>query len=181
MSTKSAEEPDAPAAKGGGKKKLVLLAALLLLVAIVAGLWFGGILPPLRGMGKGAHAAADAHGDATGEGADKAAKKEEPAKPPTFLDLPDIVTNLNAGPRRNAFLKLHVKLELEKADDLPVATAALPRLIDLFQTYLREMRPEELKGAAGTYRLREELIARANIAIAPAHIVDVLFLEMLVQ
>ena len=57
----------------------------------------------------------------------------------------------------------------------------MPRLLDLFQTYMREMRPEELRGAAGTYRLREELIARANIAVAPAHIVDVLFTEMLVQ
>ena len=43
------------------------------------------------------------------------------------------------------------------------------------------MRPEELRGSAGTYRLREELITRANIAVAPAHVVDVLFTELLVQ
>ena len=46
----------------------------------------------------------------------------------------------------------------------------MPRLQDLFQTYLREMRPEELRGSAGTYRLREELIARANVAVAPARV-----------
>ena len=57
----------------------------------------------------------------------------------------------------------------------------MPRLLDLFQTYLREMRPEELRGSAGTYRLREELIARANIAVAPTRILDVLFPEMIVQ
>jgi flagellar FliL protein len=57
----------------------------------------------------------------------------------------------------------------------------MPRLLDLFQTYLREMRPEELRGSAGTWRLREELIARANIAIAPARVTDVLFTELLVQ
>ncbi len=60
-------------------------------------------------------------------------------------------------------------------------TAVQPRVIDLFQTYLRDMRPEELRGSEGTYRLREELIARANLAAAPVHVVDVLFTELLVQ
>ena len=53
--------------------------------------------------------------------------------------------------------------------------------MDMFQTYLREMRPEELRGSAGMYRLREELLARANIAATPAKIIDVLFVEMLIQ
>jgi flagellar FliL protein len=57
----------------------------------------------------------------------------------------------------------------------------MPRLLDMFQTYLREMRPEELRGSAGTWRLREELLARANIALAPVRVVDVLFIELLVQ
>ena len=62
-----------------------------------------------------------------------------------------------------------------------MVAASMPRLLDLFQTYLREMRPEELRGSAGTYRLREELIARANIALQPTRVVDVLFTELLVQ
>jgi flagellar FliL protein len=57
----------------------------------------------------------------------------------------------------------------------------MPRVLDMFQTYLREIRPEELRGSAGTWRLREELIARANIAVAPARVTDVLFTEMLIQ
>jgi flagellar FliL protein len=51
----------------------------------------------------------------------------------------------------------------------------------MFTTYLREMRPEELRGSAGTYRLREELLARANIAVSPARVTDVLFSEMIIQ
>jgi flagellar protein FliL len=181
MSAKAAtEHAEAPATGGGGKKKkLILLAVPLLLVAIGAGLWFGGILPPLLGMSKDAQTAAE--GDGKAAGGPTPEKKEEAAKPPTFMDLPDIVANLNTGPRRTGFVKVHVKLELEKPEDVAVATAALPRLLDLFQTYMREMRPEELKGAAGMYRLREELIARANIAITPAHVSDVLFTEMIVQ
>ncbi|MDR3524351.1 MAG: flagellar basal body-associated FliL family protein [Acetobacteraceae bacterium] len=165
---------EAGAPKKSKKKLVILLAIPLVLIAILAGLWFGGILPPLLGMG-----------------VDKAAKHEKPgeiskeaaatAKAPVFLDLPDLIANLNVGQRRSAFIKLKAKLELSKPEDVAVVTAAMPRLQDMFTTYLREMRPEELRGSAGTYRLREEMISRANIAAAPARIVDVLFSEMLIQ
>jgi len=98
-----------------------------------------------------------------------------------FADLPDIIANLNSPLHHPTFIKLKVKIELAKATDQAALTAAMPRLLDLFQTYLRDMRPEELRGSAGTYRLREELIARANIAVAPVQVTDVLFTEMLIQ
>ena len=98
------------------------------------------------------------------------------------LDLPDIVANLNTGNRRTpSFVRMKARLELtNKLDDAAVALA-MPRLLDLFQTYLRDMRPEELRGSAGTYRLREELTARANMVIAPSKVMEILFIELLVQ
>jgi flagellar FliL protein len=78
-------------------------------------------------------------------------------------------------------VKLVARLEVGRQEDVERVKLAMPRLQDLFQTYLREMRPEELRGSAGTYRLREELIARANLAAAPAQISDVLFTQMLIQ
>jgi flagellar FliL protein len=164
-----APPPDAAAGeaapKKGGRKKLVLLAAPLLLIGLGAGLWFGGILPPLLGMG-GATAAPPA----------------EPAPPqPAFVDLPEIVSNLNAPGRRASFVRLRAKLEVARGEDVAVVQAAMPRLVDLFATYLREVRPEELRGSAGSQRLREELVARATLAAMPARITDVLFVEILVQ
>jgi flagellar FliL protein len=185
------ENAEAAPAKKGGKKKLILLVALLLVLGGAgAGLWFGGILPPLLGMGAKADAAEA--GEGAGQAADgqagdgtaadrKAAAAASPVAKPVFMDLPEIIANLNAGPRRNSFIKLRPKLELARAEDEAIVRAAMPRLMDLFQTYLREMRPDELRGSAGTYRLREELLARANIAVAPARVVDVLFPEMIVQ
>ncbi|CAH0142207.1 flagellar basal body-associated FliL family protein [Roseomonas sp. CECT 9278] len=163
---------------GGGKKKLVLLAVPLVLAGVGAGLWFTGILPPLLGMGP-PPPAADAG----------AAAAEAAPRPPAFFDMPEIVTNLNASGRRPVFVKLRSKLEITRAEDSAQITAAMPRLLDLFQTYLRETRPEELRGSAGTHRLREELIARANIALSPPpgstqpapRVTDVLFVEILVQ
>ena len=100
----------------------------------------------------------------------------------SLADYHDMMNaNLNGASKRTVYVKVKPRLELASAMDEAGVRAALPRLLDLFQTYLREMRPEELRGSVGTYRLREELLARANIATAPARIVDVLFAELLIQ
>ena len=162
----SAKAVAGEAAPKGGKKKLIMIGGLVLvLVAGGAGGWFSGFIPHLLHRGE--------------EHAEKSAEAAPAA--PVFLDLPDIVANLNAGARRTAFIKLKAKLELSKAEDVGVVQAAMPRVLDLFQGYLREMRPEELRGTAGTYRLREELIARTTIAAHPARVLNVLFTELLVQ
>ena len=162
-----ADDPEAPAAKKGGKKKLIVIGgAVAVLLLAVAGLWLSGILPHLLGMGKNdEHAAA------------------EPAKPvpPGYVDIPEMIANLNSGSRKPSYVKMAARVEVPKPEDVDKVKAALPRLQDMMQTYLREMRPEELRGSAGTYRLREELLARANAAVAPVKISDVLFTQMLVQ
>jgi flagellar FliL protein len=168
----------APAGKKAGKKKLIIMAAPVVLVLVIAGLWFGGILPPLLGMGGANAQEAKSQGKADGKGK---ADAKPVAEAPTFVDLPEIVANLNGNPRRPSYVKIKAKLELAKAADAPIVQAAMPRLMDLFQTYLREMRPDEFRGSAGTYRLREELIARATLAAAPAQVQDVLFTELIVQ
>lgn len=181
-------DTDAPKeAKGGKKKLLVLVAAVLLLVGGGAGVWFSGLLPRFGSHGGEAYAEAGAHGGSHGEGHGEAhggghgAAEPKVAGAPVFMDLPDIVANLNGGPRRTVFVKLKAKLELARAEDQATLTAALPRVLDLFNGYLREMRPEELRGSTGTYRLREELLARTNLAAPPARVVSVLFTEMLIQ
>ena len=157
----SADKP----AKGGRKKLLLIVLAPLLLGGAGAGAWFSGLL--------GGHKVE----------AKATAEKAEAARPmaPVFVELPEIVANLNAGPKRNSFIKLKVKLEAHRPEDVAAINAAMPRLLDLFQTYLRETRPEELRGSASTYRLREELLNRAEDAVAPGHVSDVLFTDLLIQ
>lgn len=165
----AAKQPDADgaapsegtAAKGNGRRKLILMALPAVLVVSGAGLWFSGLL----GTSEAKHAAAKAEAQAV----------------PVYVDLPEMVANLDSDPRRPRYVKLRARVEVRGAEDERAVRAALPRLQDLFQTYLRDMRPEDLRGSMGTYRLREELIARADVAAAPAHVADVLFVEMLVQ
>jgi flagellar FliL protein len=150
-----------------GKGKLVIIIAVAVLAAAGAGGWFSGVIPKLLGK---EHAAAE-----------HSAPEAEAKAEPIFVDLPEMIANMNAGGRRAAYIKMRAKLELARKEDVGVVQAAMPRVVDLFQGYLREMRPEELRGTAGTYRLREELVARTNIAAAPARVTDVLFVEVLVQ
>ncbi len=174
----AAKKPAAePAAEGegapakGGKKKLILLALPVLLLGGGAGLWFSGILPGLLGM----------HPPPPSASTSAEAPPPPPPRVPAFVQMPEITANLNASGRRATFIKMRSQIEVLGQEDAQALTAALPRLVDLFTVYLREMRPEELRGSAGTHRLREELIARANIAAHPARVTDVLFQEILVQ
>jgi len=110
-------------------------------------------------------------------------KPEAPvAKPVTFVDMPEVLVNLNnPNADRSQYLKVKVVLELPDAELIAKVQPLMPRVVDQFQTYLRELRPTDLEGSAGLYRLREELTRRVNLAIAPHHINAVLFKEIVVQ
>ena len=101
--------------------------------------------------------------------------------PAVYYDLPEMLVNLNSSGRKTNFLKLVVSLELENEGDIAQLELVMPRIIDNFQVYLRELRIEDLRGSAGVYRLREELLARVNGAGMSVHVNDVLLKEMLVQ
>lgn len=108
--------------------------------------------------------------------------KEAQVKPATFVDMPDVLVNLaNGSGERTQYLKVKVVLELPDAELVPKIQPLMPRVMDAFQTYLRELRPTDLDGSAGLYRLREELTRRVNLAVAPSHVTAVLFKEIVVQ
>jgi flagellar protein FliL len=105
----------------------------------------------------------------------------EPTVQTTFFEVPDLIVNLNTDIRKSTFLKIKISLEIADSADTDVINQMLPRIVDNFQVYLRELRIQDLQGSAGMYRLREELLRRVNIAVRPARVKDVLFKEMLVQ
>ena len=116
-------------------------------------------------------------------GKSQAATAANQVKPPVFLDMPDVLVNLSntGGGDRTQYLKVKVVLELPDQELSAQIQPVMPRLMDTFQTYLRELRPTDLDGSAGLYRLKEELTRRVNAAIAPAHINAVLFKEIVIQ
>lgn len=152
-----------------GKKKLILFAAigLVVLVGAGAGVYFSGLL---GGGGGGEHATAESEEVA-----------EVPAAAAHYLDLDEMVITLGGVGRKSSFLKMRLSLELASPEDEVRVKAIMPRIIDNFQVFLRELRIEELQGSQGLYRVKEELLARVNAATHPTKVRDVLFREMLVQ
>jgi flagellar protein FliL len=104
-------------------------------------------------------------------------------KPPAYVDVPEVLVNLSSASPNDRTQYLKIKVVLELADILlePQIKAQMPRVMDAFQTYLRELRPTDLDGSAGLYRLKEELTRRVNAAISPNRINAVLFKEIVVQ
>ena len=99
----------------------------------------------------------------------------------TFYDLPEILVNLSQQDKRSQFLKLKIALELSDREASSALEPVLPRVLDTFQIYLRELRTDDLEGSAGIYRLKEELLRRVNLAIRPHKVDRILFKEIIVQ
>jgi flagellar FliL protein len=165
------EMPSGSSRKRLSGKKLVLFGIILVALLAAAGAFFmfGGV-DGIMHMVKGDSGASET-APAPGKGPIQV----------TYYDLPDILVNLRTDSARPTFLKLTVSLELERPEDRADVDRLLPRVIDTFQVYLRELRAEQLQGSAGLFRLREELLARVNAAVRPTRVNDVLFKEMLVQ
>lgn len=131
--------------------------------------------------GHGAKPAAGGHGAAPaagGHGAKPAASGKD-GKQPTFFDLPELTVNLTTSGQRPQYLRL--KLALELPEGQAQIEPVVPRVLDSFQVFLRDLRPADLEGSAAVHRLKEELTRRVNLAAQPVKVDAVLLKEILVQ
>lgn len=170
------EEGAAAAKPKAGKGKLVMIAAATILVLGACGgaaAYFTGLF-----LSAQSETADDGHAATAAEHGDGAAG-ESPAI--VFVDMPDLIVNLQSDAARMRFLKLRVSLEVAGEPAAETVRQLMPRVMDSFQVYLRALTVEEVRGAAGMQRLKEELIARVNLALAPTQVSAVLLKEMLVQ
>ena len=166
----------------GGKKKLPLkLIAIGAAVAILV-LGGGGTAAFLL-LG---HHAPGAHASKVKKPPKKDGAKDDKtgaqvADGVVFYTPPDIVANMDTADGKSTFLKLKLTFELPDRDTADAIDENMPRLQDMFQTFLRELRPEDLSGSQGSYQLRMELLRRVNLVIAPAKVNTVLIEEMLIN
>ncbi|HOO52199.1 MAG TPA: flagellar basal body-associated FliL family protein, partial [Alphaproteobacteria bacterium] len=131
-------------------------------------------------------AATEEHGESDGEGEHGEAAGEGEhgegghSASTVFMKIPDLIVNLTSTGQPR-YLRLSIQLELASEEDMKKVEMVMPRVIDQFQTYLRELRVEDLRGSKGIYRLQMELLARVNAAAYPVEVKDVLFQEILIQ
>ncbi len=198
-----AEEAEAEGEEGaeessggsGMKKILIILVPLLLLGGGGAGLYFTGMLDSFLGGGAeehaegeegdhgegGDHAADDGHGGGDDHGGGHGDDGHGGGGSGAFIEIPTMLVNLNSDDGNPRYLKLTVQLELDDPSKKEAVEAVIPRVVDQFQTYLRELRVRDLRGSAGIYRLQMELLWRVNKAASPNKVKDVLFQEILIQ
>lgn len=147
-------------AKGGKKRLLIIIGAALIAVLLI-----GGALYFVLGVGKSKDASAAASAAAES----------------FIFNLPEMTVNLNTGGQTQSFMKVTVALEVADQAMMTEIQPRMAKVVDAFQVYLRELRPSDLEGSAGIYRLKEELLRRVNVAVAPAQVQGILFKEILVQ
>lgn len=171
---KEAAAPQEGDAKAGKKKLLIMIGGGVVVLALV----LGGVFFFLF-SGSSSKPAASGEGETHGEAA--APKPEEAPKTEAFyLDLPEMVVNLISADR-STFVKMNVSLQVSEKNMIDEIQPQLPKVLDAFQLYLRELRLSDLQGSAGLFRLKEELQRRINLAVYPARVDDVLFRSILVQ
>lgn len=166
---------------GLNKKAIIAVLVLVLLLGGGAAAYFTGMVDKLMGSGP-VDCTNVQEGDENYETcAAQLAASVEATGPGVFFTIPDMIVNLSSNAKQPRFLKISLKVELDKAEDQARFEAILPRVIDQFQTYLRELRIEDLRGSSGMYRMKIELLSRVRAAAPELKIRDVLFQEILVQ
>ena len=196
-----AEGEAAPKKKLAGKTLILFVVLPLLLLGL------GGGAAAMLFLGKKPAEAHAEEGHGEKDGKEKHAKKEKKDKKKkeggghggggkegeggatitegpdgvAYYEMPAVLVNIQSESERPTYLKLKLSVQFEDAETAEVLTEKMPVLTDQFQTFLRELRVEDISGSAGTYRLRMELLRRVNLAMTPDQARAVLIEEMLVQ
>ncbi len=191
------EAPEGEAAEGeegeGGKPKKKLPMKLMLIAGAAALVIVGGggaaAFIFLKPKPDAAHAGKEAKKPEKKKGKKEEGKKDDKAAGQVregpdgvlFYTLPDVVVNMQTADGRPTFLKLKLTLEMPNQEAVDALEPNMPRMQDMFQTFLRELRPEDLSGSQGSYQLRMEILRRVNLVIAPSKANAVLIEEMLIN
>lgn len=184
-----AKDGEAAAKPKGSKKKLMIIIGAAVLVLGGGG---GGAAFFLMGSDKaaaktaeGEHGEAEAEAEAEEAGGDHGGGDEKGGKDgkagAAYLDVPPLVVNLRSADGAARFLKVHFVLVPGKASSVAKLQDKLPLLIDAYQPFLRELRPEDLNGSGAVYRVKEELLVRATQTLGPDAVKDVLIQDLVQQ
>ena len=157
----AAADAEAAPSKKGKLKLIIAAVGFLVIIGGGGGAWLL--------MSKG-------HGD------EKKHAEAAHVKPPSYVEVPEIMVNLVSLPgERVQYLKVKVVLEVKEDKAIEAIKPSMPRVTDIFQTYMRELRAGDLNGSSGLFRLKEELTRRVNTAVAPQQVSAVLFKEIVIQ
>ncbi len=169
-------KPAAPAAKGLSMKLMIMIGVGALLLGL------GGAFAVLKLGGQGqAPAVAEAHGNTSsaGHGGDGAKAGGEKSVPGAIFDLDPFIVNLADAETR--YLKLTVKLDLDRSESKDEIAARLPQVRDAILILLTSKDVASLRTTQGKFQLRDEIVNRVNSALPKNGVKTAYFTEFVVQ
>lgn len=182
------DAPPQPAGKFGFlKNKKVLIGAAAGLLLLAGG---GGAALMMSGGEEKPPHSEQAKADATHE-EEAAAEEEEEAEAEgegegkdgelPLVDVPPMIVNLRTTNGEPRYLKIRFMLEAKSAAKVDKLKEKLPVIIDAYQPFLRELRPEDISGSAAIFRIKEEMLVRATEAAGKGMVKDVLIQDLVQQ
>lgn len=108
------------------------------------------------------------------------AERAPPPNPDLFYDMPQILVALAGSDESDHVLRIQASLLCDSVGDKARVSAYSPRVIDVFQVYLRKLQVKDVRGPENLKKVRAELLPLINAAIAPAHVSDILFNNLVV-
>ncbi len=170
----------------GAKKKLPMM--MIIIAAVVAVVLIGGGVTAFLVLSGGNKAEASKSEKPKKEAKKEGEKGKDKGPNPitqgpdgvAYYALPDLVSNIQSADGRPQLLKLKIALEFSDENAAEDVTPAIPRLVDMLQGFMRELRPEDMAGSQGEFEIRMEILRRVNLVIAPTQAKAVLIEEMLI-
>lgn len=147
------------------KRLLMIVGGAIVVLLIVAGVAFFLLRPAGGAAKRGAEAKTESHDE---DGA-------------TYVEAPAMVVNLRGADGTARFLKVRFTFVPVSAAKGALIKGKLPLIVDAFQPFLRELRPEDLAGSAAVFRIKEEMLVRATAAMGPDVVKDILIQDLIQQ
>ena len=181
----------APKKKGPPILIIAIAVGVLVLGGGGAGAYFLFLAPkpsPAAVAAAAAKAAADKKAAAKKDEKKEDAPKPDPKTIPTIEDgpngvkyfkMPDVIANIQSPDGHASYLKLKLTFECD-SDTAELLTDSMPRVNDILQGFMGELRPDDVSSSAGDMQLRQEILRRINLILAPHKINAVLIEQKLI-
>jgi flagellar FliL protein len=109
------------------------------------------------------------------------APEDKSAEAAIYVPAPEMIVNLRTPDGQSAFLKINFAIAAHDEAAGEMLQERMPEIRDALQPFLRELRPEDLAGSAGVFRIKEEMTRRVKDRVGPDKVDDILIQDLIQQ
>ncbi len=98
-----------------------------------------------------------------------------------FYELPEVSAKVRKSDGGSETVKMKISLELSRVEDIPTVEGLLPQINDAVISHTLALTSDEISGSDGLYWLKEELLYRINLLVAPLKVSGLNFRNFEIQ